>query len=350
MSTKKDDPGYYYQNNNVPHGTVTRIWYDSPNAKMDRRMTVYLPHGYEQGKEKYPVLYLLHGSGGDENAWSDLGRTVQIMDNLIAEGKAKPMIVVMPNGVVRNPSAPEVNEQNMFQPTMTNSRDQDTKPMEDELTKYVSFDVIHYGDHHVFSSQDYRQIERAYDTLQSDKPRIIITTEKDYVRLNKEQMPMWSSVYALPIEVKLMNDQQELFNNQILSFLDDFCLFKNVEKNEKLKIEIKEGGKNLSNGQKQLICFVRAMIKNNKIIILDDLSACLDLKTQKIVYEAIYSTFPRSTIIILTHEIKDFMKIDKVMTIQNGEIIETNNMDELIKEKKTFDYSSKGNQILEEKD
>lgn len=94
------------------------------------------------------------------------------------------------------------------------------KPMEDELTKYVSFDVIHYGDHHVFSSQDYRQIERAYDTLQSDKPRIIITTEKDYVRLNKEQMPMWSSVYALPIEVKVMNDQQELFNNQILSFLD----------------------------------------------------------------------------------------------------------------------------------
>jgi tetraacyldisaccharide 4'-kinase len=72
----------------------------------------------------------------------------------------------------------------------------------------------------VFSSQDYRQIERAYDTLQSDKPRIIITTEKDYVRLNKEQMPMWSSIYALPIEVKVMNDQQELFNNQILSFLD----------------------------------------------------------------------------------------------------------------------------------
>ena len=139
MSTKKDDAGYYYQNNNVPHGSVTRIWYDSRNAKMDRRLTVYLPHGYEQGKEKYPVFYLLHGSGGDENAWSDLGRTVQIMDNLIAEGKAKPMILVMPNGVVRNPSAPEVNEQNMFQPTMTNSRDQDTKPMEDEFPLIKKF-------------------------------------------------------------------------------------------------------------------------------------------------------------------------------------------------------------------
>ena len=139
MSTEKGDAGYYYQNNNVPHGSVTRIWYYSENAKMDRRMTVYLPNGYEQGKEKYPVLYLLHGSGGDENAWSELGRTIQIMDNLIAEGAAKPMIVVMPNGVVRNPSAPEANEQNMFQPTMTNSRDQDTRPMEDEFPLIKKF-------------------------------------------------------------------------------------------------------------------------------------------------------------------------------------------------------------------
>ena len=139
MSTRKGDAGYYYQNNNVPHGSVTRIWYYSENAKMDRRMTVYLPNGYEQGKEKYPVLYLLHGSGGDENAWSELGRTIQIMDNLIAEGAAKPMIVVMPNGVVRNPSAPEANEQNMFQPTMTNSRDQDTRPMEDEFPLIKKF-------------------------------------------------------------------------------------------------------------------------------------------------------------------------------------------------------------------
>ena len=109
ISTKEGDKGHYYINNNVPHGTVTRIWYDSEHAGMDRRLTVYLPHGYETSKEKYPVFYLLHGSGGDENAWSDLGRTVQIMDNLIAEGKAKPMIVVMPNGVVRNPSSPDAN-------------------------------------------------------------------------------------------------------------------------------------------------------------------------------------------------------------------------------------------------
>ncbi len=139
LSTKEGDAGHYYMNNNVPHGTITKIWYDSDQAKMDRRLTVYLPHGYEKSKAKYPVLYLLHGSGGDENAWSELGRTAQIMDNLIAEGKAVPMIVVMPNGVVRNPSAPETNETNMFQPTMMNSRDQDTKPMEDEFPTIKKF-------------------------------------------------------------------------------------------------------------------------------------------------------------------------------------------------------------------
>lgn len=133
LSTDPYDPGHYYMTNDVPHGTLTKVWYDSQNAGMDRRLTVYLPAGYEQTKGKYPVLYLLHGSGGDENAWSELGRAAQIMDNLIAEGKAQPMIVVMPNGVVRNPSAPEVNEANMFQPTMANSRDQDTRPFEDEF-------------------------------------------------------------------------------------------------------------------------------------------------------------------------------------------------------------------------
>lgn len=137
ISTEEGDAGHYYMNNNVPHGTVTKIWYDS--EKMDRRLTVYLPAGYEKSKAKYPVLYLMHGSGGDENAWSELGRTIQIMDNLIAEGKAEPMIVVMPNGVVRNAAAPEATEINMFQPTMTNSRDQDTKPMEDEFPTVKKF-------------------------------------------------------------------------------------------------------------------------------------------------------------------------------------------------------------------
>ena len=83
----------------VLHGTVQAVWYPSPTLKMaSRRMMVYTPPGYETGTQKYPVLYLLHGGGGDEDAWLTMGRANIIMDNLIAAGKAKPMIVVMPNG------------------------------------------------------------------------------------------------------------------------------------------------------------------------------------------------------------------------------------------------------------
>lgn len=82
----------------VPHGALSKVWYNSPTLNLKRRMYIYTPPGYESEKTKYPVFYLLHGGGGDEDAWMTLGRTCQIMDNLIALGKAKPMIVVMPNG------------------------------------------------------------------------------------------------------------------------------------------------------------------------------------------------------------------------------------------------------------
>ncbi len=80
-------------------GTVQYAWYDSELLGINRRLTVYTPYGYEANKKtKYPVLYLLHGAGGDEEAWSSMGRAAQILDNLIEKGLAKPMIVVMPNG------------------------------------------------------------------------------------------------------------------------------------------------------------------------------------------------------------------------------------------------------------
>src|SRR6185437_7392304 len=84
----------------VPHGNVNVVWYPSPTlqAASPRRMYVYTPAGYDVGKQRYPVLYLLHGAGGDEDAWNNMGRASVIMDNLIASGKAKPMIVVMTNG------------------------------------------------------------------------------------------------------------------------------------------------------------------------------------------------------------------------------------------------------------
>ncbi len=88
-----------YLNNDVPHGTVSLVWYPSPTLGMARRrMTVYTPPGYEDSTAHYPVLYLLHGGGASEHTWWESGRTPEVLDNLIAQGKALPMIVVFPNG------------------------------------------------------------------------------------------------------------------------------------------------------------------------------------------------------------------------------------------------------------
>lgn len=112
------DRADFYKVNPVPHGTVSRIWYDSPALGLERCMTVYTPAGYETSGKRYPVLYLLHGMGGDEEAWISLGRTAQILDNLIAQGKAKPMIVVMPNGNASQEAAPGESSRGMVPPTM----------------------------------------------------------------------------------------------------------------------------------------------------------------------------------------------------------------------------------------
>lgn len=87
-----------YWESKSKHGTIHQIWYESPTLGITRRMYVYTPYGYESGNDSYPVLYLFHGAGGDEDAWTNMGRTRQIMDNLIEKGEAVPMIVVMPNG------------------------------------------------------------------------------------------------------------------------------------------------------------------------------------------------------------------------------------------------------------
>lgn len=107
-----------YKVNKVPHGTVSKIWYNSPTAGLTRRCTVYTPAGYETSKQKYPVLYLLHGIGGDEQAWTELGRAAQILDYLIAQGKAKPMIVVMTNGNISQEACPGETSQGFIEPTM----------------------------------------------------------------------------------------------------------------------------------------------------------------------------------------------------------------------------------------
>ncbi|TGX83104.1 esterase [Palleniella muris] len=107
-----------YKINNVPHGTVSKVWYNSPSLGMNRRLTVYTPAGYNDGKKAYPVFYLLHGMGGDENAWTELGRAAQILDNLIAQGKAEPMIVVMTNGNAALEAAPGEGSTGFTPPTI----------------------------------------------------------------------------------------------------------------------------------------------------------------------------------------------------------------------------------------
>jgi enterochelin esterase-like enzyme len=87
-----------YDINDVAHGTVHQVWYPSPSLGLTRRMYIYTPPGYEDGDERYPAFYLLHGGGNDEDGWTNLGRAPQILDHLIAQGKARPMIVVMTNG------------------------------------------------------------------------------------------------------------------------------------------------------------------------------------------------------------------------------------------------------------
>lgn len=95
-----------YGVNEVPHGKLEKVWYPSPSLGMDRLMYVYTPAGYNNSKKDFPVFYLLHGGGGDEDAWTTLGRAPQILDNLIASGKSAPMIVVMTNGNPGDAAAP----------------------------------------------------------------------------------------------------------------------------------------------------------------------------------------------------------------------------------------------------
>ncbi|MBN1392829.1 MAG: hypothetical protein JW947_08515 [Sedimentisphaerales bacterium] len=94
----------FYEPKDVPHGEIRAKWYFSKITNAWRRCFVYTPPGYDTKTDiRYPVLYLQHGGGEDERGWAEQGRVNFILDNLIAEGKAKPMIIVMDNGNARSP-------------------------------------------------------------------------------------------------------------------------------------------------------------------------------------------------------------------------------------------------------
>ena len=145
ITKSETDKGHYYSVNDVPHGTVSKVWYDSPTLKAKRRMTIYTPAGYDPtGKRRYPVMYLLHGGGNDEDAWQTQGRACQIMDNLIAEGKAEPMIVVMPNGNAVDQAAPGESPTGLVQPNMASSGAKGVATIQEAFPDVISYIDSHY--------------------------------------------------------------------------------------------------------------------------------------------------------------------------------------------------------------
>ena len=104
-----DVPGaapMFYDLKPVPHGAVEQRLYHSKSLQAQRRVFIYTPPNYSRSSERYPVLYLFHGAGGDETGWTENGRAHLILDNLIAEGKLKPLVVVMPYGNAYPPGSP----------------------------------------------------------------------------------------------------------------------------------------------------------------------------------------------------------------------------------------------------
>ena len=141
------EPGVdFYSIKDVPHGQVREVWYSSKATGSWRHAFVYLPAGYDtQAKTRYPVLYLQHGGGEDETGWIRQGRANVILDNLIAEKKAKPMIVVMAYGYARRagqpaasaPGGPAAGTPQAFQRTMQDMATAFQADMTDALIPFV---------------------------------------------------------------------------------------------------------------------------------------------------------------------------------------------------------------------
>lgn len=123
---------------NVPHGSIHTDGYHSATLDTDRTMHVYTPPGYEEGKDKYPVLYLLHGGGDEDSGWSTIGRAGFILDNLLAAQKARPLMVVMPNGSLPRPAnLPRVAPGTPPTPEMRAAMDAAQNRFTDELLKEI---------------------------------------------------------------------------------------------------------------------------------------------------------------------------------------------------------------------
>ena len=123
-----------------------------------------------------------------------------------------------------------------------------------------------------------------------------------------------------------------------MQILNDFGIFKKLGK-EKLDIKIKENGKNLSLGEKQLLSFARAIIKKNKIIILDEATSSLDRETEKIIQKNMKYYFKDSTVIMIAHHLQMVQGCQTILVIDNGEVVESGAYSDLLKDKNSKFYS-----------
>jgi len=133
------EPGStYYSIQDVPQGQVRDVWYPSSVTGSWRHAMVYLPPGYEsQPKKRYPVLYLQHGGGEDETGWIRQGRANFILDNLIAAGEAKPMIIVMAYGYAKRAGALTTPMPAPGSPNAAQARNEMAKTFEDDVTQVL---------------------------------------------------------------------------------------------------------------------------------------------------------------------------------------------------------------------
>ena len=127
-------------------------------------------------------------------------------------------------------------------------------------------------------------------------------------------------------------------DEEILEVMDDFGIFKKMGK-EKLNVKIKEGWKNLSLGEKQLISFARAIIKKNKIIILDEATSSLDKETEKIIQKNMKFYCKDSTVIMIAHHLQMVQGCQTILVMDYGQIVEVGSYNELLKDKNSKFYS-----------
>ena len=128
-------------------------------------------------------------------------------------------------------------------------------------------------------------------------------------------------------------------DEEIIKCLDEFSLFKKIlDNNKRLNVKIKENGSNLSIGEKQLICFVRAALKKSKVIILDEATSSMDVQTEKIIQNNMNENMKDSTIIMIAHHIQMVSKCERIIVIDKGQIVECDNYDKLMNDKKSKFY------------